>query len=108
MKAGTYVAERKKQVATPKKKVEKTTISTVPAWLYLRYTVSKTQNGKIAKAKAPIIWDQMFTCNKCYNCALGTQIGISSNIPVSLCFDLRLPRHLPKELVDGLKAHSQQ
>ena len=50
----TYEAERKKQIATPKKNVKKTNISPISALPYRGVICEYTHTGNVAKMIAPI------------------------------------------------------
>jgi hypothetical protein len=57
----TYVADSEKHIATPKKKVEKTTMSAVVAVLYLGSKLLYTGIGSIKNSTEPMRWEKMFT-----------------------------------------------
>lgn len=58
---GTYIAERVKQIATPKKNVENTTTSAVVAVAYLGCKDQYTGKGRVKKITDPITWENMLT-----------------------------------------------
>jgi hypothetical protein len=58
---GTYVAERAKQIATPKKKVENTTMSAVDAVSYLGCNAWYTGIGRRKNSAEPIRCEYMLT-----------------------------------------------
>lgn len=56
-----YVADNAKHIATPKKKVEKTTISAVVALSYLGCKLQYTGIGRVKNKRDPSRWEKIFT-----------------------------------------------
>ncbi|QDS70095.1 hypothetical protein FKW77_005036 [Venturia effusa] len=59
------VADRRKQIATPKKNVEKTITSAVLAEPYRGRISRKTKIGSVKKRMEPDMWDHMLTVSLC-------------------------------------------